>query len=100
MDMRPDLMRPVQPVRPMVGGVEALEGQPDSAAQERDRDVLLALRERLRERGSAYDTWAPNPRKRAAGEEDKYEPQRLNRKICWQYDSAAKKVPLLRRHYI
>jgi hypothetical protein len=60
----------------------------------------MTLRQRLKERhGNTYDTRLP-ARKRPAGEEDKYEPQRLNRKICWQYDSSAKKVPLLRRHYI
>jgi len=32
--------------------------------------------------------------------EDKYEPQRLTRKIVWQYDSSAKRIPLLRRDYI
>jgi hypothetical protein len=101
MDMRPDLMRPVAAVRPLVGDVEALEGAPQGANPERDEDILMMLRRKLRERkGSGYGTWAPDPRKPAQGEEDKYEPQRLNRKICWQYDSTAKKVPLLRRHYI
>lgn len=98
--MRPDLIRPVLPVRPMVGDVEALEAAPDGADQERDQDILMMLRQRLKDRnGNLYDTRQP-ARKRLAGEEDKYEPQRLNRKICWQYDSSAKKVPLLRRHYI
>jgi hypothetical protein len=98
--MRPDLIRPILPERPMVGDVEALEGTPDGAAQERDQDILMTLRQRLKERqGSMYDTRAPS-RRLPAGEEDKYEPQRLSRKICWQYDSSAKKVPLLRRHYI
>jgi hypothetical protein len=32
--------------------------------------------------------------------EDKYEPQRLTRKIHWQYDRSMKKVPMLRRDYI
>lgn len=83
----------------MVGDVEALEAAPGGAGQERDRDILMALRQRLLDRnGNLYDTsQAPRPRR---GEEDKYEPQRLSRKICWQYDSSAKKVPLLRRHYI
>jgi hypothetical protein len=34
------------------------------------------------------------------GCEDHYEPQRLTRKIHWQYDSSMKKVPMLRRNYI
>ena len=29
-----------------------------------------------------------------------YEPQRLTRKICWQYDNKARRVPMLRRPYI
>ncbi len=33
-------------------------------------------------------------------EADKYEPQRLTRKIHWQYDRSMKKVPMLRRDYI
>ena len=39
--MRPDLIRPVLPVRPMVGDVEALEAAPDGADQERDEDILM-----------------------------------------------------------
>ncbi|MEO6095059.1 MAG: hypothetical protein ABIW76_05075 [Fibrobacteria bacterium] len=94
-------MRPVAAVRPLVADVEALEGTPKGADPERDESILMMLREKLRERkGNAYGNWAPDSRKPAKGEEDKYEPQRLNRKICWQYDSSAKKVPLLRRHYI
>ena len=93
-------MRPVLPERPMVGNVEALEATPDGAGQDRDQDILMTLRQRLKDRhGNPYDTQIP-ARRLPAGEEDKYEPQRLNRKICWQYDSSAKKVPLLRRHYI
>jgi hypothetical protein len=100
MGMRQDLIRPIIPVRPMVGDVEALEATPDGADQDRDQDILMTLRQRLRDRqGSMYDTRSP-VRRLPAGEEDKYEPQRLSRKICWQYDSSAKKVPLLRRHYI
>lgn len=84
----------------MVGDVEALEATPDGAGQERDQDILMTLRQRLKDRrGSMYDTQSP-ARRLPPGEEDKYEPQRLSRKICWQYDSSAKKVPLLRRHYI
>jgi malate synthase len=94
-------MRPVAAVRPLVGDIEALEGAPKGADQERDEDILMMLRQKLRERkGTAYGTWPPNPGKADQSEEDKYEPQRLNRKICWQYDSTAKKIPLLRRHYI
>lgn len=94
-------MRPVAAVRPLVGDVEAPEGPSQGANPERDEDILMMLRQKLRERkGNGYGTWVPDSRRPAQGEEDKYEPQRLNRKICWQYDSTAKKIPLLRRHYI
>jgi|GEM_PF-1907322 len=33
-------------------------------------------------------------------EDDRYEPQRLTRKIHWQYNRDMKKVPMLRRDYI
>ncbi|MDB5102357.1 MAG: hypothetical protein JWP91_46 [Fibrobacteres bacterium] len=87
----------------MVGNVERLESTPDGANQERDEEIISLLRRKLRDRtsGNGKDTLGGAPfRKGPAGEEDKYEPQRLSRKICWQYDINAKKVPLLRRHYI
>jgi hypothetical protein len=87
----------------MVGSVEKLEGTKDGASQDRDEDIISMLRRKLKERasGNANDTkggmkFLNGP----AGDEDKYEPQRISRKICWQYDNNAKKVPLLRRHYI
>ncbi len=101
MGMRPDLMRPVAPVKPLVGDVEAVAGVPVSADPDRDESILMMLRQKLRERkGNAHGTLAPPSREPANGEEDKYEQQRISRKICWQYDSSAKKVPLFRRHYI
>jgi hypothetical protein len=82
-----------------VGGVPSLNGVPATPERDRDEAILGFLRQRLWERahGNKRDT---SGAKGAAGEEDKYEPQRLNRKILWQYDSSAKRVPLLRRHYI
>jgi hypothetical protein len=98
--MRNDLERPLHSSRPLVGVVENLEASPQASDQDRDRDILMTLRRRLRDR-SIEDTVGQGPWRQAkASGEDKYEPQRLNRKICWQYDVHAKKVPLLRRHYI
>ncbi|MDQ3002079.1 MAG: hypothetical protein M3Y08_12575 [Fibrobacterota bacterium] len=101
--MRPDLERPAPEKLPMVGGVEKLEGTPGGAYKDRDEDIISLLREKLKERTgrNAKDTKAGMKFLNGPeGDEDKYEPQRLSRKICWQYDINAKKVPLLRRHYI
>jgi hypothetical protein len=101
--MRPDLERPIPKIRPMVGDVEALEAAPRGTGEDRDDAIIKLLRQKLRERtgGNQAATLGGNPFRRGpAGEEDKYEPQRLNRKITWQYDSAARKVPMLRRPYI
>ncbi len=98
--MRNDLERPLASVRPLVSGVEKAEGAPKAFDQERDEDILLMLRRKLKERSMDATPGQASKRKGGAGEEDKYEPQRLSRKICWQYDINAKKVPLLRRHYI
>lgn len=94
--MRPDLERPPIDTAPLVGGVPGLVGVPPTPERDRDEAILGFLRQRLWERAQSNkrDTQRPS------GEEDKYEPQRLSRKILWQYDSSAKKVPLLRRHYI
>jgi hypothetical protein len=92
--MRQDLELPVLPVAHLVEGVTG--SAPASSVPEHDRDeaILGFLRQRLWERAHG------NKRVTQAGEEDKYEPQRLNRKILWQYDGKARKVPLLRRPYI
>jgi hypothetical protein len=93
--MRPDLERPVLATPPLVGGVPGPAPVPAVPERDRDEAILGFLRQRLWERA--------NGNKRATGpadEEDKYEPQRLNRKIMWQYDGKARRVPLLRRHYI
>ncbi|MEO7426226.1 MAG: hypothetical protein ABI036_13645 [Fibrobacteria bacterium] len=96
--MRDDMDRPVPSISPLVGNVEKSEASPK--AYERDEDILLMLRRKLQQRNSEATQGAAAKRRGPAGEEDKYEPQRLNRKICWQYDINAKKIPLLRRHYI
>lgn len=93
--MRQDLERPVLPIVPLVSGVAGPEPVPAVPGRDRDEAILGFLRQRLWERAQG------NRRVTSAdGEEDKYEPQRLNRKIMWQYDGKAKKVPLLRRPYI
>lgn len=58
----------------------------------RDARILAHLKAMLRGK----------PETGAAGKAsgDRYEPQRLTRKITWQYDGQARKVPLLRRAYI
>jgi len=94
-DMRPDLERPVLPAAPLVAGVAAPTAVPAVPERDRDEAILGFLRQRLWERAQG-NRRVTSP----SGEEDKYEPQRLNRKIMWQYDGKAKKVPLLRRPYI
>lgn len=92
--MRPDLERPVSPASPLVAGVSGPEPVPAAPGRDRDEAILGFLRQRLWERSHG------NKRVTGSGDEDKYEPQRLNRKIVWQYDGKARKVPLLRRPYI
>jgi hypothetical protein len=101
--MREDIARPRLDSRPLVGSVESLDPS-GAGTNDRDEAIIQLLREKLKGRG--HGDPALKPRRRASdkapqGEgEDKYEPQRLSRKICWQYDSSARKVPLLRRPYI
>ncbi len=95
--MRPDIERPVLATTPLVGGVAAAQAVPATPERDRDEAILGFLRQRLWERAHASKR---TPSTLPSGEEDKYEQQRLSRKILWQYDSHAKKVPLLRRHYI
>ena len=102
---RPDLELPLPTERPLVGNVEAMAGMRSGVGQDSSRDetILGLLRERLEERRQGNIPATGGRRasdKRPAGAEDKYEPQRINRKICWQYDQTAHKIPLLRRHYI
>jgi hypothetical protein len=86
--------------RPLVGGVEALEaGRHAPRGEERDEAIIQLLREKLKARDPGNRS-ATSPAAEGGGSEDRYEPQRLGRKICWQYDASARKVPLLRRHYI
>jgi hypothetical protein len=99
--MREDIARPILDSRPLVGGVESMDPS-RAGSNERDEAIIQLLREKLRGRG--HGDPALKPRRRATDKapagEDKYEPQRLSRKICWQYDSSGRKVPLIRRHYI
>jgi hypothetical protein len=103
--MRPDFEKPYLEERPLVADVESLEHATAGSRREghyRDEDLIYMLQEKLR--GKRYsnqqDTPAARPASAGPAEEDKYEPQRLSRKICWQYDSHAKRVPILRRPYI
>lgn len=100
--MKYDLHRPVPGARPLIGGVESLDASRNSSdSAERDEGIIQLLREKLRDRrpgGRPAEDRTPGPK--VSQGEDKYEPQRLSRRICWQYDSSARKVPLLRRHYI
>jgi hypothetical protein len=107
--MRPDLERPFPADRPLVADVEPMEGSrsglpqraPDGrVGQDRDDAIIRLLRDKLKDRRPG-NSQATSEDDEAEGDgEDKYEPQRLMRKICWQYDSNARKVPLLRRPYI
>ena len=90
--MREDLRYPYPfQTRPLIGGVEAVV-------------PVTTLRGNDLQTGSLQVAAKDSPAARGiligAQGEDKYEPQRLGRKICWQYDNTARKVPLLRRHYI
>ncbi len=110
MKSRFDLDLPLPENRPLVSGaapVERLNGTADRGQADRDEFILSLLRHKLKARsqGNTNVTSSENPAgsaslRESSGEEDKYEPQRISRKICWQYDNAAKRVPLLRRHYI
>jgi hypothetical protein len=99
MGMRNDLERPVTADKPLIGDVERIEAA-TGAARNRDEDILMILRDKLKERAAPPAPAAQNRRKTDRPAEDKYEPQRLGRKICWQYGADGKKVPLIRRHYI
>ena len=74
---------------------------------ERDEQIVQRLQNRLRERKEKFReafrrrldiTTSDIPVNPV--DADHYEPQRITRKICWQYDKEARKVPLFRRHYI
>lgn len=96
--MRYDLHHVIPGARPLIADVEPADAT-RPGAEERDDAMLELLREKLKGR-QGNNQGTSGTRRSAAEGEDKYEPQRLGRKICWQYDSTARKVPLLRRHYI
>ncbi len=103
MVMQYDLHRLDTRARPLVGDVEAMDRSRNApGSQERDEAIIQVLREKLKGRPQSNRpaTLSDNPAREETRDEDKYEPQRLSRKICWQYDSSAHKVPLLRRYYI
>lgn len=88
--------------RPLVGDVESAGAARSGSGEDRDEAILQLLREKLRGR-PAQPKASPKARPPVPSDpesEDRYEPQRLSRKICWQYDQSARKVPLLRRPYI
>jgi hypothetical protein len=81
------------PSIPEIEGVLPVDEREPFEKHFRENKVLHQLRKQLRRRKSDSDTTQ-------AEDPDRYEPQRLTRKICWQYDVNAHKVPLLRRPYI
>ncbi len=102
--MRYELHHPgaVSSERPLVSDVEPSDAARPGRDEGRDEAIIQLLREKLRGRPSPKKP-APEAPPVASGDdgsEDRYEPQRLSRKICWQYNQNARKVPLLRRHYI
>ena len=103
--LRPDFEKPILADRPLVGNIESVLGMRADIGQDagRDETILSHLRRRLSDRKPGNFPVTGGRRasdKKSVSVEDKYEQQRINRKICWQYDQSAKKVPLLRRNYI
>ncbi len=91
--MEPRLQESVKP--PLVPEVEGLfpAGQREHFERYlREERILQQLRQILRRNNSPPVAEPEAP--------DRYEPQRLTRKICWQYDVNARRIPLLRRPYI
>ncbi len=102
---------------PRIGVIEAIDSiNPDANRQDSDAKLLRRLKQRLRKRkqssGQSKNYSAENDFGDAiTGQNtgaiaslftdgDHYEPQRLTRKIVWQYNQDAKKVPMFRRSYI
>lgn len=110
--MRPDLEKPNLIEKPLVGTVESMLAMRTGIGQDAGRaeSILSQLRQKLsdhrqklsdRRRSNVPVTMGRRAADRKVSQDqDKYEQQRINRKICWQYDQTAKKVPLLRRNYI
>jgi hypothetical protein len=86
---------PTPEPRPLIGETPAAAAPGEFAGQSldpRDAKILAHLRALLKEKTGKKSKEKSSP--------DRYEPQRLTRKITWQYDGQARKVPLLRRPYI
>jgi hypothetical protein len=81
---------PANPAIPEVEGVWPASQREYFERRLREERILSQLRAIIRK---------PRPEGEENGS-DRYEPQRLTRKICWQYDESARKVPILRRPYI
>lgn len=83
---------PIQPIQPSIPEVDEVLRNSEKESFEKqwiENKILIHLRDKLR-----------MPRDKDQEKPDVYEPQRLTRKICWQYNESARKVPLLRRSYI
>ncbi len=101
-----------KPLIPLVeGGNRSFTGDRSEAQErediERDLQILDMLRQKLRDKqgtpqqyGQRLPPEAIDKRPLLIADRDMYEPQRINRKICWQYTRDGKKVPLFRRAYI
>jgi hypothetical protein len=99
--------------RPLVGRLESLDnGERYGRGQQNNEDASDSRLARLisdffrgdkekRRRWLKSDPLEALQNQAEMDEEaDKYEPQRITRKIHWQYDRSMKKVPMLRRDYI
>lgn len=96
------------PKRPLIAGLESLRHEQDASSQHDGTDARLVQllgeffrggKEKRRALLHASTTQGQTGED-AEDDEDRYEPQRLTRKIHWQYDRSMKKVPMLRRDYI
>ena len=73
-----------------VEGISATRHRESFERQLREERILARLRGALKQSRTESDEEDP----------DRYEPQRLTRKMCWQYDGQARRVTFLRRPYI
>ncbi len=92
---------------PLIGNVESLDNDVaarDYHLQQRDERMLEELRDSLnkkkKKRKEKEDEKAGEKESEEEAGEDHYEPQRLTRKICWQYDQQGRKIPMFRRPYM
>ncbi len=105
--MNMDQLNPSAPPNPLIGNVEALDhdvAARDYHLMQRDERMLEELRDNLKKKKKKREEKKAEKENESestdeAGE-DHYEPQRLTRKICWQYDQQGKKIPMFRRPYL